>query len=230
MNVRHSDNKNLALHNKQSFNGLAVNDNYLLIENYLTSIKRVLGFALQEHSRTLVARFDLHLPASPDCNDFPSEYDNTVISRFFASLNAQIQADLNKKGREGKRVHPCTVRYVWVKERGDALQDHYHVVLFLNHDTYFTLGDYNQPGDNLATKVVTAWASALGVEYFQANPLVHFPGDTPFYYLNKNAASFSSVYQAVFYRLSYFAKVDTKHYGNRSNNFGCSRESAKNSF
>ena len=221
---RHRDNKNLVLLNGSSFNGLAVNANYQLIENHLRSIQRVIGFSLEEHKRTLVVRVDLHLPGRPDCVDYPMEFDTDVISRFMASLKAQVQADQLNKMKQGKRVHPCTVRYVWVKERHEALQDHYHVALFFNHDRYFHLGDYNQFGNNLSTKISTAWASALGIEAFQAASLVHFPQNTPYYCLDMNAANFHPVYQSVFNRLSYLAKVDTKHYGDHSHSFGCSRK------
>ncbi|MEZ9537871.1 inovirus Gp2 family protein [Shewanella sp. 10N.286.51.B8] len=224
MNVRHQNNKNLVLHNGSSFNGVAVNANYQLIENHLCSIQRVIGFSLEEHKRTLVVRVDLHLPVRPDCVDYPMEFDTNVISRFMASLKAQVQADLLNKMKQGKRVHPCTVRYVWVKERHEALQDHYHVALFFNHDSYFNLGDYNQFGNNLSTKITTAWASALAREAFQAAPLVHFPQDTPYYCLDMNAVTFHQDYQSVFNRLSYLAKVDTKHYGDRSHSFGASRK------
>ena len=224
MNTRHQDNKNLVLLNGSHFNGVVVNGNYQLIENHLYTIQRVLGFSLEEHKRTLVVRFDLHLPARPNCCDFPLEYGSDIISRFLASFKAQLQADLIRKMKQGKRVHHCNARYVWTKERNEAQQDHYHVAIFLNKDTYHSLGDYTQPGDNLVTRIVKAWASALGIEYFDANKLVHFPQDTPYYILDMNAYSFPSDYQSVFHRLSYFAKVDTKHYGNRSHSFGASRK------
>ncbi|UCX06280.1 inovirus Gp2 family protein [Shewanella glacialimarina] len=224
MNARHHENKNLVLLNGTNFRGIPVNENYPLVVNYLETIQRVLDLALDQYNRLFIVRVDLHLPSRPECDDYPSEFGTDVISRYFASLNAQIQADLSKKRNEGKRVHSCTLRFVWVKERHEALQDHYHVVLFFNKDTYHTLGDYTQPGHNLSTKIVNAWASALGIEYFQANPLVHFPRDTPYYILGKDAYCFQSDYPLVFKRLSYFAKVDTKHYGNRSHSFGASRK------
>lgn len=224
MALRHRDNKNLVLLNGSVFNGVAVNHNYQLIENHLCSIQRVIGYSLEDHRRTFVVRVDLHLPARPDCVDYPMEFDTNVISRFMASLKAQVEADLLRKMQQGIRVHPCTVRYVWVKERNDALQDHYHVALFFNRDRYFNLGDYNQLGNNLSTKITKAWASALRREAFQAAPLVHFPKDTPYYTLDRNAVTFHQDYQSVFNRLSYLAKVDTKHYGDRTHSFGCSRK------
>jgi hypothetical protein len=59
-------------------------------------------------------------------------YDTNVITKFFKSLNAKIVNDKTHKEREGKRVHPCTLRYVWARERATANTDHYHVAIFLN--------------------------------------------------------------------------------------------------
>lgn len=224
MAFRHRDNKNLVLLNGSDFKGLEVLSNCPMAVNHLASIQRVIDLALQEHGRSFAIRFDLRLPRRPDCIDFPNEYGTDVISRFIASFKAQVEADLHRKSMQGKRTHPCTVRYIWVKERNEALQDHYHVVFFLNKESYFTLGNYLQPGANLATKIVNAWSRALNIEYFQAGSLVHFPSDTPCYYLSKNSASFALVYRSLFKRLSYFAKMDTKHYGNRSHSFDCSRK------
>ena len=224
MNIRYQGNKNLVLLSGSSFEGLAINGRYSLSVNYLERIKSVLDKAVHEHARLFIVRFDLHLPRRPDCNDFPIEYETNVISRFFSSLTAQINADLYRKINLGKRVHSCPVRYVWVKERHNALQDHYHVALFLNHDTYFTIGSYQHSGSNLGTKIVDAWTRSLWLEYHLAGPLVHFPIHTPFYVLDKNAANFNINYQEAFHRLSYLAKVETKLYGDKNNSFGCSRK------
>ena len=117
MNVRHQDNKNLVLLNGSDFKGLEVLSNYPMAENHLASIQHVIDLALQEHGRSFAVRFDLHLPRRPDCIDFPNEYGTDVISRFIASFKAQVEADLHRKSMQGTRTHPCTVRYIWVKER-----------------------------------------------------------------------------------------------------------------
>ena len=217
-------NNNLTIHNQPQFDGWDVVPGYKLVTQYLQSIDSVLSKALSEYPRTLVVRFDLHFPTIPNCPDYPSEFDSTAITRFFESFKAQVNADLAKKEREGKRIHPCTVRYVWAKERADAAQHHYHVALLLNKDTYFVLGSYQEVCDNLAGKIYRAWGSALMCSPDEILSLVHFPSDTPYYHLDRNAPNFDNQYNEVFRRLSYLAKIETKVYGYGGKNFSCSRK------
>lgn len=195
---------------------------YTLNPTYLASIYEVIQRALMEHPRILVLRVDLHLPVIATGQDILWEYDTTVISRFVDSFKAQVKADLQRKKREHGRVHHCNPRYVWVKEKNEANQPHYHVALFLNKDTYFGLGDYRILADNIAGKVYRAWGSALKRDPNEIMPLVHFP-DTPYYHLDQNSSDWPQQYSAVFYRLSYFAKLETKVYGQMLRNFGSSR-------
>jgi len=188
---------------------------------YLEIILKTMQTAIIYHPRTFMVRFDLHLPQLNFC-DSPVVYDSTVITKFFKSLTAKIRYDRFIKGRKVKRVHPCTLRYIWAKERAYADTDHYHVVIFLNKDAYSHLGNYNRNGQNLSTKIVEAWASALGLDDYSTRHLVHFPEDTPVYYINRNAQKYSQTFGNAFYRLSYFAKLETKHYGDRTRSFGYS--------
>lgn len=205
-----------------TFNGLAIIPNYTMLPGYLLKIKSVFDKALMEHPRTFVIRFDLHIPIHPICVDIPNPYSSNVISKFIDSFKAHIKADLNTKRREGKRVHETSIRYIWVKEQKTAQEPHYHVALFLNNDTYFTLGNYDGSGNNLASKVYSAWASALGIEYFSISRYVHFPQDTPTYFVNMNSSKYIDDYNQVFYRLSYLAKLETKVFGTKEKNFGYS--------
>lgn len=205
-----------------TFNGLAIIPNYTMLPDYLLKIKLVFDKALMDHSRTFVIRFDLHMPIQPVCVDIPNPYYSNVISKFIDSFKAHIKADLNAKRREGKRVHETSIRYVWVKEQNTAQQAHYHVALFLNHDTYFSLGDYNSFGNNLVSKIYSAWASALSCEYHFIANLIHFPSENPTYFVDVNSHYYNDVYSAVFYRLSYLAKLETKVFGTKEKNFGYS--------
>lgn len=224
MNSRHNTNKNLTLTNERKFNGKDINfNNGPLSVNYLDRIESVMGNALGEHARTLIIRVDLHLPSTSNCPDNPFIYDTTMISRFIDSFKSKIKWDLEGKRRRNARVHPCTVRYIWIKERHLAEHDHYHLAILLNRDAYFALGDYNRLGNNLVNKVIDSWASALGLDALQVRNLVSFPND-PTHHLNSKGAQFNNAYNAAFKRLSYFAKIVTKNYGNSSNNFGCSRK------
>ncbi|HHX8669143.1 TPA: inovirus Gp2 family protein [Vibrio alginolyticus] len=211
----------------QTFNGLEILQNLTLSESYLSSIYNLMDRAMAEHARTTVLRFDLHLHL-PNLQTYLEEptqgYSSNVITRFIESFKAQVRADIAKKEREGKRAHPCTVRYVWAKEMNRATQPHYHVALILNKDAYFGFGDYRELRNNLAGKLYRAWTSALMYE----NPedvmsLIHVPSDTPYYHLDRNSSEYPQQCNDVFRRLSYLAKYETKQYGSRSKNFSCSR-------
>ena len=201
-----------------------------LNSNYLNRIVEVIHCSLFEHPRTMAVRIDLRLPDIADPNssmdvDSPSHFmavDQKVISRFFASLQAQIKHDLNCKRIEGKRVHPCSVRYVWVRECSAEFKWHYHVVLLLNKDAYAHLGSFNvfYIQSNLNSKIRKAWSSALNGDYECCAGLVHIP-ENPIYYLDANNLN-ENVYRDFIYRCSYMAKYDTKLYGNGFRCFGCS--------
>lgn len=216
-----TSNTNLTVISNGQYQGLKVNSRPLSCA-YLDMILKTMPAAIINHPRTFMVRFDLHL-RQLNFSDSPVVYDSTVITKFVKSLTAKIQHDRFIKGRNGKRVHPCTMRYVWAKERADAYTDHYHVVIFLNNDAYSHLGDFNSSGHNLSTKIVEAWASALGLDDYCARHLVHFPERTPMYYINRNAEKYPQTFAKAFYRLSYFAKLETKHYGDRMRSFGYSR-------
>ncbi len=65
-----------------------------------------------------------------------TDLDSAVISRFFASLKAKIQAYQRHKRRANKRVRATTLRYFWCREFGkEKGRKHYHVILLLNKDT-----------------------------------------------------------------------------------------------
>ncbi|MBO2576334.1 inovirus Gp2 family protein [Shewanella algae] len=221
MQRRHPSNPNLIVVNCGQFQNLSVYPKPLS-KSYLEAIFRTLNASLNEHPRTFMVRFDLHLPQL-NFIDSPMLCGTSVISRFFKSLNAKIQHDRESKRREGKRVHPCTLRYIWAKERAEAATDHYHVAIFLNNDAYSHLGCFGQSGRNLRTKIIEAWASAIGLDEYNCKGLVHFPLAKPMYYLNCNDADFSQEYESAFYRLSYLAKLETKHFGDRTRSFGCSQ-------
>lgn len=216
MALRLASNKNLTISNQEAFNGYSVqSEKYLLINNYLVKIERTIQAALFEHPRTVAFRIDLRLPPNN------VDKDSSVISRFTESLKAQIKADLLKKKRAGKRVHPCTLRYVWVREQDTSLQSHYHVVLLLNNDTYNTLGSFNADDGNMSVRIQKAWASALGSDVFHSGRLVHFAKDGT-YIVKVNSPTYIQDLDNLFHRVSYFAKVDTKVYGNKFKSFGCS--------
>jgi hypothetical protein len=119
-------------------------------------------------------------------------------------------------------------RFGSLSEWSTARLWHYHVVLFLNKDRFFTLGRFKSDPDemaediNLSDRIQKAWASALNIPINDVIGLVHFPKN-PTYTLCRGSPNFEDQYFSLFERLSYFAKEETKHYGDGKNNFGCSR-------
>jgi len=183
---------------------------------YLQKIDSTLQLATADHPRTLAVRVDLRFPQGAECTD------DAVISRFIASLKTKIQADLKAKKRTGARVHPCRLRYIWVREQDSAPLQHYHVLLLLNADTYNCLGNYGAESGNLAYRIRSAWASAIGMPVEEICGSVHFP-DNPIYRLDTRSDNYPESYGAVWYRTSYMAKLATKEYGGHVRHFGCSQ-------
>lgn len=232
MRKRHPSNPNLTLHEGDTWRGLPVLGKYSpLIWEYLESIHDTMKLAIKDYRRLFPLRFELRLPVGWEDND------GSVISRFMASLKAKIEADLRRRAKErkDKRRIECRLRFIWVKERKRSASFHYHVFVFLNRDAYFTSGNFRTvkwlPGDdmpfldervNMATRVMGAWGSALGLPSYLTVGLVHIPENAS-YSLDVNKPSYWQDFCDVFRRASYFAKMDTKHYGNHGRNFGCSR-------
>lgn len=187
-----------------------------LLTRHLDAIHRTMVSALTVSPRSYAVRFDLRLP-----DDFAWS-DTEVITRFFRSLHRLLdQADLQKT-LEGKRVHPHRLHYCWVREWGGGGKPHYHVALMLNRDRYRTLGAFSADEGNLSARIKQAWASALQRPIADSARLVEFPKNAE-YHLLCNSRSYQEDVSALFYRLSYFAKADTKRFGIGQRSFGTSR-------
>lgn len=190
--------------------------------SYLKRIYDLLETCLAEHPRWTVVRIDLR---SPD----GITVLKGAITRFFASVKAQLEHARQANVAVGKRAYVPMLHYVWVREWNRADQPHYHVALLLNHDAYFSLGNYgrlNEPerdyDEMLAGRIYKAWGVALSIDWRQAQAGVHFP-ERPVSALMRNGPLFYRQINSVFYRLSYFAKLQTKRYGNGERNFGMSQ-------
>ncbi|ANU38154.1 inovirus Gp2 family protein [Vibrio scophthalmi] len=181
---------------------------------YLKNILNVMDRALACHPRTMAVRIDLRMPNSSLVDS------QNVIARFISSLKSQVSHDIERKIVIGRKVRQCRINYTWVKERETALNSHYHVVLFFNKDVYNCLGDFSKDG-NLSSRIKKAWNSALGSKCGEYDRLVEFTKNG-IYHLDSNSDSFDVTYDDLFKRLSYFAKVETKEYGDKKRNFGCS--------
>lgn len=196
-----------------TFQGMRVQTGHgELDEKYLIKIDETIKLALNAYPRTSAMRVDLRYPEGY------TVVENNHISKFIASFKAIIRADLNKKKR-GK----STPRFIWVKEQDSSNHPHYHIVVFLNGNIYSNLGYFTAKEGNTAARIRQAWASALGVHIIDIDGAVHYP-DHATYTLNKTDPNYKAQYDKLFYRLSYFAKKATKHYGNGGKNFGSSRK------
>lgn len=184
-----------------------------LIDNYLEKIKQVLDNFLTVHPRVIAIRVDLRFPGG-----YVGE-NESYVTRFIESFKSKVNASQNRSRREGKAVHATKVGYIWVKEYGGSGGFHYHLVLLLNGDAFYQLGFFNVERENLYTRIVEAWASALGVHPVIGRPGVHIP-ENAIYRLRGEGISF--VYKELFYRLSYFAKMESKMY-QQGRNFGSSQ-------
>ncbi len=211
---RLSDNTNIRLHTDKEYRGLTVLDNYgPLSEPYLERMYLTINKAMEQHTRMLAIRFDLTIP------EWMGIIHTDVISKFIASLGSQIEADLNAKARKGNREIPCTVRYIWAREQVSSHHWHYHCVILLNKDAYFTLGDITASEGNTAARIHKAWARALGIDFHSVRGLVEFCGE---YYLDRNNPWNEIELSRLFEACSYLAKVATKQFGDRTKNFSSS--------
>lgn len=218
MNNRLTANRNLHLHYESTYRGFnCIQSRGPLIVEYLDPIFTVIHRALNDHPRTLVVRIDLLFPRFYKCDD-----DNSVITRFIEKLRYCINADCRQRRANGARVHDTRLRYIWCREETDESDGHYHMLLFVNRDTYFQLGNPDSFDKGLAGMINTAWAYALRLDHWNAIGTVNFP-ENLLYHLQERSPDFAQVFQDVFNRASYFAKAKTKTYGNRYRSFGVSQ-------
>lgn len=198
------------------YHGYKVNLNFgPLMANHLAAISRTLSNALADTPRAYAARFDLRLPNEFDVTD------SEVVTRFFNALKRLLEAADQEKANEGKRIHPHRLRYCWTREWGNVGRPHFHVLIILNHDRYRTLGKFKNTEGNLAARIKTAWAIATRQDYKTVDRLIHFP-DNPEYRLILNSPDYQFQLQNLFYRVSYFAKAETKVFGINQRSFGTS--------
>jgi len=220
--LRHPDNTNLSLHYESTFEGLPVMvEKGPFIAEYLTALKRVIDLALREYPRLLAFRVDLRLPTGIRLPDYA--YRNGVISRFIESFKAKIEHNRSKAREQNKYAHACKVRYFWVRERGQGQTYHYHLLILLNRDAYYTIGRLQSEADNMISRMEEAWASALGLSVDQVEGLVNIP-DRAVYRIDRNVrAGSGNALSELFYRASYLCKTATKAYGHNQHSYGYSR-------
>lgn len=223
MSEKHPVNRNLNLTSEDNLYGLQVLPGYdSYIEEYLARILDTIKLSVVKHKRVTAIRFDLRFP------EWMIDPDGAAITRFMESLKAKLCHDQLRRGRNGKRVYSPDMRYLWTRERSRSHNDHYHCCIFISRDAYLGLGSFRPTifqasRENMAFRIIGAWASALGMRWTEAFGLVHFPKNRV-YHINQNSEHLVWQMRDVFRRLSYFAKPDTKHYGAGRKNFGSSRK------
>ena len=227
---KHSENKNLIIIEDDTFKGLPLTHPrgkhyYPFIKQYLESNKRIMDEALSTHPRTLAVRVDLRFPSNYHDPDCPRCNSKSEITRFIESFKSKVNNQIAKRRREGNRAHSCNVSYIWVLEYGKSGSEHYHVVLFLNNDSFHNPGYKTTPHKSslLINMIVEAWESALNVSFHEAWNLVNIPQYASYRLQQAEWPEKDKTYRDLYERLSYFAKEVTKVYGKgERNSYGCS--------
>lgn len=216
--LRHPENTNLHLHYEATYAGMPVMEGKgPFVVEYLEKLRSTLEFALIEYPRVFAFRVDLRLPAH---DLIPREsHTNALVERFLASFKAKINHNRDVARRVYGYAHGCRVRYVWAREVASSGRPHYHLVIFLNQDAFYTVGKINSENENIRNRLDGAWASALGVPVGMVSGLVEIP-ENAVYRIGRNDLGSQ---QALFYRASYLCKAATKHYGDSQHGFGASR-------
>ncbi|SEB45796.1 Protein of unknown function [Pseudomonas marginalis] len=159
--LRHPDNRNLHFHYDDTFEGLPVMvEKGPLIREYLADLKRTICLALDQYPRVLAFRVNLRLPCDIELDDYIDS--NEVISRFFASFKSKVKHHREIAARRYQHAHSCKVRYVWAREQGWRGRPHYHLLILLNRDAFYTVGKIASDRANMFSRLNEAWASALG--------------------------------------------------------------------
>lgn len=215
---RHPLNSNLHLYHDCTYQGMPIQaDKGPFVEEYLALLSETMRRALVEYPRVFAFRVDLRLPARrPISRHVP---DSSAIRRFLASFNSKINHDRKISKALYGRAHACRVRYVWAREVAGSGYPHYHLVIFLNQDAFFTLGRLTSGAENMFRRLEGAWASALGMSLGMVSGLVEIPIN-PGYRVRRDDIESQ---KELFYRASYLCKSATKNYGDFHHCFGASR-------
>jgi hypothetical protein len=204
-------NKNLSLVYGDQYDGLPIyNSPEGLVREYLDRTIGVLGNALIDYANVYAFRVDVNFPKAWLVSE---DQASMYISSFIRNFRYQIRThnELIK--------YPTVLRYIATREYTQEGRIHYHFMFFVNKNAYHTFGRYDLNHDNLYTRLVKSYASALKIEPCEAVGLVHIPMGAGAHVKRKDAGSIGSVV----YRASYLCKAYSKQYGNRKHSFLSSR-------
>ncbi|EOK5754037.1 inovirus Gp2 family protein [Vibrio vulnificus] len=179
-----------------------------LIPSCLLAIKSTFDRALEQYPRALLLRIDLRYPKG-----FSSEkVSSNQITKFQESFKAMMCAYLKRKNHN-RHSKP---RFIWCKEKANSGNPHYHVAVLLNGDVFQGLGPYDDlTGEYFSGMIAKAWASATGLLVEQASRAIYF-AKSGTCEINKRCDKeiYDNQYNQAFYRVSYFAKKESKLPGN----------------
>ncbi|MNG90638.1 hypothetical protein D3C79_495360 [compost metagenome] len=191
------------------------------IHEYLQTLWRTINLTFDQYPRVIAFRVDLRLSRRMG---FPDDIlSNRVISRFIESFKAKIEHNRDKAREQNKYAHDCRVRYVWARERSEGGRQHYHLLILLNRDAYYTVGRLQPHRPNMISRMQEAWASALRCEVEQVRGLVHIPSNAEYRVDREVRPGNVDQLPELFHRASYLCKAATKRYGEGAHGFGCSR-------
>ncbi|WP_108944160.1 inovirus Gp2 family protein [Shewanella halifaxensis] len=201
----------------QSYHQLNTPSQYQYIDNYLSCFERVLQQQFACNNRVTCIRLDLRFP-----NNIHYE-DPKVITRFIEAFKARLRVWKGSRIKTGKYKHPLGFGYVWVRERNESHNWHYHLVLFFNKDAFAHIGAFDLNRDNMYSRIVGAWSSALGMLDIEVKTSVHIPKNA-ISYLDLNSDEFYEQLDSFWQRFTYLAKVATKDINDFNRNIGCSQK------
>jgi hypothetical protein len=213
--THHETNPNLKLYYGDHFQGLPIQANKgPFFEQCLERLHQTIERSLDAYPRVFAFRFDLRLPPNEVLPFFA--YSNQVIDRFNESFKAKVKHNRCKAKRKNPHAHDTKVRIFWVREFGQFGRPHYHCAMLLNRDAFHMLGQYKSDANNIFSRIVEAWASALGMPVDHVAGLVQVP-DNPIYHLDRGEPYGVAQF---FYRTSYLCKTATKFFGDGGHCFG----------
>jgi len=211
-------NTNLSIFTGSEFEGLPIMANKgPFIYQHLDRTLKTINLALNDYSRVCAIRFDLRFPNNGSHFDHST---NDIIDSFMSSLRSKVKNDRKRSAKNNNRSHNTIVRYVWDREIDTGVNPHYHFLILLNNDAYFSVGSFDPgPGkESMACRIEDAWASALGLSCWDVRGLVHIPANAV-YPINRNREGVPDLFN----RASYMSKVGTKDFGKHHHSFGTSR-------
>ncbi|HHY0476498.1 TPA: inovirus Gp2 family protein [Vibrio parahaemolyticus] len=193
-----------------------------MLEDRVNKIYEVLTQATNCFPRTFAFRVDLRFPRGYKFGEtFP------YMKKFFGSLESQIAGELKRRKRRFRTVSEERLRYIWCKEIDKSENPHYHLVIFLNKDNFYSLGDFKRvirdecKCKHLYQMLLCAWSRVLGIELEEAHRVIYIPENAAYKIRSFEGEVVAGNYDFIklFNRSIYLAKARTQAIG-ASRSFG----------